>query len=142
MSWNNTNFGRKRTRDRGKVTWIDKSGKKPAPFMQDLPSYSENFNITREIEQSLVPGTMFASLFVLGVERVRGETKNRKFQTLSRSWDVNTATILPGQFLICAGMVRIDERESNGRIVSAPKYTFIFGSGRYIINDFSLIQVV
>jgi len=144
MGWSSsTKWGRKKTRNRGKVTWVDNSGAKPAPFMQDLPRYADVPTITEELEKSLTPGTMFSSLAILGVpDLAYGKTNNRKYQTLERWWYAESAIVAPGQFLIYAGIVRIDERESNGRIVSVPRHTFIFGSGRYVINDFSLIQSV
>jgi len=161
MGWSNdTKWGRKKTRNRGAVTWIggrkktrnrgavtvtwiDKSGAKPAPFVQDLPRYVDAPAITDELIQSLVPGTMFVSLAILGIRSdAPGKTNNRKFQTLERWWHIETGIVQIGQLMIYSGVVRVDERESNGRIVSVPRHTFIFGSCRYIINDFSLIKIV
>ena len=143
MAWgsNSANrWGRKKTRDRGPVTWIDKSGAKPAPFVKKIPAYQAAPDIDEKLAEELQPGVLFVSNWCLG----NGAPKagDSSFLTLERWYWTDSAIVQKGQFLMYSGVVRTDERKSDGRIVNVPRHTFIFGSARYIINDFSIISLV
>ena len=138
MSWGGTSakkWGRKPTRERGSVVWTDNSGAKPAPFMQVLPRYEETIGLLSEWEPLMYAGSMWTARIQMGPD-----AKTGAFPILVPTWGPpEQAIIKVNSLLIYTGTVRIDERESNGRIVSVPRHTFIAGNGRYIVTNFSFV---
>ena len=142
MSWGNSasKWGRKPTRDRGTVVWSDKSGGKPAPFAQAIPHFHETSPIPPEFEPYLFNGALWSALQAMNPQ----DDDAGKYPAVHPVWHDpgNNAVIKHRSVLMYAGLIRIDEREANGRIVSVPRHTFIAGGGRFIITDFSLVAPV
>jgi hypothetical protein len=142
MSWSNSannKWGRRSTRDRGKVVWIDNSGAKPAPFAQAMPRYGETKPIPDEFEPHLYVGALWMASVPMNPD-TRGAGQ---FPPLvPYYWPADQAIVKVKSLMIYAGIVRIEERESNGRIVSVPRHTFIAAAGRYIVTDFSTVSPV
>lgn len=142
MSWGNSasKWGRKRTSERGEVVWTDKSGGKPAPFAQQMPRYEETSEIPVEYQEHLYVGALWSAQgAMLPDERSVGT----KCPVLKQCWwQPENAPVKAKSLMIYAGIIRLEERESNGRIVSVPRHTFIAGDGRYVILDFNLVKPV
>ena len=141
MGWGNSanKWGRKPTRDRGTVVWTDNSGAKPAPFAQAVPRYADTKEIPAEYAEHLYVGALWTATTAMNPD-TRGGGKFPPLAPLY--WQPEQAVIKIKSLLIYAGIVRTEERESNGRIVSVPRHTFIAGEGRFIINDFSFVAPV
>ncbi len=142
MTWSNSgaNNGRKRVRDRGSVVWNDNSGAKPAPFVQNLPRYEEPKHVPPEFQDHFYVGALWRANFSLMVNE---STTGGKLAALTvQWWQPETAPIKARSLLVYAGIVRHEEIQSKGRIVTVPRHTFVAGDGRYIITDFSWIAPV
>lgn len=139
MAWGKAKqWGRRPTHERGPVVWSDKTGMKPAPFAQQLPRYGETKSIPDEYVALLEgPGSLWTTLVPL-----RPDARGGTYPPLVYHCYPDVAPVKVRSLLIYAGIERVEERERNGRIVSVPRYTFIAGEGRYIINDFSYIAPV
>lgn len=142
MSWGNSanKWGRKPTRDRGAIEWKDNSGAKPAPFAQNLPRYAETSEIPENYEPYLVVGALWSALVALAPDPRSQGSKCPVLQ--AQYWQPESAPVKAKSLMIYAGVFRLEERESNGRIVSVPRHTFIAGDGRYIVLDFSQVRPV
>lgn len=141
MGWGNSasKWGRKPTRDRGSVVWTDNSGAKPAPFAQAMPRYEDTKDIPAEYEEHLYVGALWTANVPLNPD-TRGAGQFPPVMPFY--FPADQAVIKLKSLLIYSGVVRIEERQANGRIVSVPRHTFIAGDGRYIITDFSQIKPV
>lgn len=143
MAWggNSANkWGRKPTHERGSVVWKDNSGAKPAPFAQDIPRFAETTNLADELQEHLYVGALWTAVQAMSADE---RSKGGKFPVLQPQWwQPETAPIKAKSLMIYSGIVRVDQRESNGRIVSVPRHTFIAGDGRYIVTDFSHVRPV
>ena len=141
MSWGSSSKnGRQPTHARGQVVWTDRAGGKPAPFVQAIPKLTETRAITPEKEQQLDVGTMWQAKFAMVVELQSAEAK---FPVLTQTyWEQDKAPVKQNSVLIYSGIVRVEERNSDGRIISVPRHTFIAGEGRYIITNFELVAPV
>lgn len=140
MSWgSNSSNGRKPTHKRGPVVWTDKSGGKPAPFAQDLPTYSDGVPPAEDVVDNLVIGAMFSANLPLNPAR---DGAGKFPHLIPHYWPENSALIKQKTLLIYTGMERIDERERNGRIISVQRHTFFAIDGRYIVTDFTYIAPV
>lgn len=136
--WTDRSAGPEINHQRTAVTWSDNSGAKPAPFAQALPKYEDTKNITAEFGEYLEVGALWKTKFAMSAD-----SSGAKYPALITVWwEPEKAPIRANSILIYAGIVRIDERESNGRIVSVPRHTFIGGEGRYIITDFNYVTPV
>ncbi len=144
MSWGSgkkNKWGLKPTRERGQVVWTDNSGAKPAPFAQAFPKYDETRPIPPAYEEFLVIGSMWINKVPLNPD-LRELGKCPFPGLVPMFWAPEQAVIKLKSLLIYSGIVRVDERERNGRIVSVPRHTFVCGDGRYIVTDFSHITPV
>lgn len=142
MAWGNSSnkWGRKPTRSRGKVVWSDNSGTKPAPFMKKLPRYSDPSDPPDGYADHFVVGALWIAKGALSPDP---RISDGKYPVLQLAyWGQEQAVVPFGCMMIYAGLERIEERESNGRIVSVPRHTFIAGDGRYIINDWMSVAPV
>lgn len=143
MGWGGNSaskWGRLKTRDRGSVVWTDNSGAKPAPFAQSVPRYEETREIPEEYQEHLYPGALWSAVNALAPDPRSAGSKTPVLQP--QWWQPETAPVKAKSLMIYAGIVRLEERESNGRIVSVPRHTFIAGDGRYIIVDFTHVKPV
>ncbi len=132
-------WGRKPTRERGQVVWTDNSGAKPAPFAQAMPRYNDTRDIPVDYEPHLAVGALWTAAVPMNPDTRGGG----KFPPLLPFYfPADQVVVKIRSLMIYAGIVRIEERESNGRIVSVPRHTFIAGDGCYIITDFSYIKPV
>jgi len=142
MSWSNSgaNLGRRKVRDRGSVVWKDNSGAKPAPFAQNLPRYEDPRPIPTEVQDYFYVGAMWQAKQALMINE---SSKGGKCPALTvQWWQPETAPVKLNSILIYADVIRHDEVQANGRIVTVPRHTFIAGEGRYIVTDFSWIAPV
>lgn len=141
MGWGNSasKWGRKPTRERGTVVWTDNSGAKPAPFAQAMPRYADTKEIPAEYEEHLYVGALWTATVPLNPDTRGG---GQFPPVLPFYFPADQAVIKAKSLLIYAGVVRIEERLANDRIVSVPRHTFIAGDGRYIITDFSQVSPV
>ena len=141
MGWGSSanKWGRKPTRERGSVVWSDNSGAKPAPFAQAVPRFVETREIPKEYEEYLSVGALWQATVPMNPD-TRGGGKFPPL--LPYYYPADQAVVKIKSLMIYAGITRIDERESNGRIVSVPRHTFVAGDGRYIITDFSYVKPV
>lgn len=142
MSWSNsgTSGGRKRVRDRGPVVWKDNSGAKPAPFAQNLPRYEDPKPIPPEFMDHFYVGALWQAKFSLMINEA---SKGGKCPALvTQWWQPETAPIKAKSLLIYADVVRHDEMQASGRIITVPRHTFIAAEGRYIVTDFTCITPV
>lgn len=141
MGWGSSNkWGRKPTHKRGPVVWSDNSGAKPAPFMQVMPKYEETRAIAPEHQDHLYVGAMWTAKIAMNTG---AQVVGCKYPPLVPTyWEQDKALVKLNSIMIYAGIVRIDEREANGRIVSVPRHSFVAGEGRYIITDFSHVTPV
>lgn len=142
MGWGNSasKWGRKPTRDRGTVVWTDNSGAKPAPFAQNIPRYNETGPIPDEYQEHLYVGALWSANTALAPDPRMAGTKCPPLQPVY--WQAELAPIKNKSLMIYAGIIRIEERETNGRIVSVPRHTFIAGDGRYVVTDFTQVRPV
>lgn len=142
MSWGNSasKWGRKRTSDRGEVVWSDKSGGKPAPFAQTIPRYAETGEIPTEYQEYLYVGALWSATVDLAPDPRIAGAKCPVLQPVY--WQPELAPIKHKSFMIYAGIVRLEERQANGRIVSVPRHTFIAAGGRYTVIDFNHVKPV
>jgi hypothetical protein len=142
MGWGNSasKWGRKPTRDRGPIEWKDNSGAKPAPFVQVMPRYAETREIPAEFQEYLYIGALWTANQALAPDPKFQGTKCPVLQ--GQYWQPESALIKAKSFMIYAGIIRLEERESNGRIVNVLRHTFVAGDGRYVVSDFSLVRPV
>lgn len=138
-------WGRKRTSERGKVVWLDKSGGKPAPFAQAIPRYAAPGEIPAEYQEHLYVGALWSATAPLAAKPEMAGSKYPILQLVNeRFWlpEPELAPIKNKSLMIYAGLIRLEEREANGRIVSVPRHTFVAGAGRYVVVDFNHIKPV
>lgn len=142
MGWGTNSaskWGRKSMRDRGRVAWTDNSGAKPAPFAQARPRYVATKEIPAEYEEHLYVGALWSANVALNPDTSGGG----EFPSVMLCYhQADQAIIKLKSLLIYSGIVRGEEREKNGRIVTVLRHTFIAGGGRYIITDFSQVSPV
>jgi len=140
MAWSST-YKKKRNASRSSVTWTDNSGAKPAPFAQAIPRYEETRPLPPGYEEHLYVGALWTNTFAMNPDMT--EIGKCTFPGLVvMHWQAELATIKLKSMMIYSGIVRVDEREKNGRIVSVPRHTFVVGDGRYIVTDFSQIKPI
>lgn len=138
MGWgSNSKNGRKPTHARGTVVWTDNTGVKPAPFAQNIPRYKES-KIPDEYIPYLYPGSLWKVKVPLSPDtKIVGMSVLKPFY-----YPADMALVKVNSLVIYAGEVRSEERQSNGRIVSVPKHTFVASGGRHIITDFFYVVPV
>ncbi len=123
------------TRKRGKVQWTDKSGAKPAPFAQNMPRYVTGNEPVADVSDHFEIGALFAAVIPLSPDATTAE----RYPRLSAYYWDETALVKRNGLLIYTGEARVEERNKDGRIITALRHTFFTGNGRYIIVDFDLI---
>lgn len=141
MSWklSGNKWGRKPTRERGEVVWIDRSCVRPAPFVQNIERYDFK-DIPEDYVQHLCVGSLWVSL-----ERLYINVSNNPDMIVKASQRFSKKSIVltdSNSLMIYAGTIRRDERENKGRIVSVSRHTFIINMARYIIVDFTSIKPI
>lgn len=142
MSYGNSasKWGRKRTSDRGEVVWTDKSGGKPAPFARAIPRYAKAREVPVKYQEHLYVGALWSAATALTPDPRMTGVKYPVLQPVYGQPEL--APIKHKSLMIYAGIVRLEEREANGRIVSVPRHTFIAGDGRYVVIDFNHVEPI
>jgi len=141
MSWSSSKtWGRKPVHERGLITWSDNSGSKPAPFVKPISKYKKIKDVPVEYENFLFVGALWTVRRPLRPDLTSGATFPSL--VLESSVPSEEAAIRPGSFLIYTGIVRVEEREKKGRIVSVSRHTFIAAGARYVVTNFVYVKPV
>ncbi len=140
MSWSTSkNWGRKPVHERGQITWSDNTGIKPAPFAKPISRYNHINDIPSEYENFLCVGTLWSAIHAMKPDLSSGASMPNLVPDFYTPLE---APVKQSSFLIYSGIVRVEEREQNGRIVSVSRHSFIAGDARYIILNFAHIKPV
>lgn len=140
MTWGNSGskWGRKKTRDRGPVEWVDKNGVKPAPFARDIPPNRAIVEPPPDVLDGLVVGTLFVANHELGTMYSGKNMEGGALPALVPFGPVRLVKL--GDILLYAGPIRLEERQVNGRIVTVLRHTFIVAGNRFVVTDLSSVR--
>jgi hypothetical protein len=130
-------FRQKTTPKRSRVTWIDNTGSKPAPFVKNIHQYVETV-ISEEQLNHLVIGSLWLTRVPLSPDHKSGG----EMLYLMPCYIFETPELKPNSILIYSGPLRIEERAAKDKIVSVVRHTFVSSNGRYVITNFNNIAPV
>lgn len=99
------------------------------------------FKKIRNIPVDYEPHLCVGALWTVTVSMNSDTRAGSKFPYL-QPCSPNTAIITLKSLMIYSGVVRVEERESNGRIVNVLRHTFVADGGRYIVTNFDYVKPI